>query len=96
MLNGSRITTKSLKRLWEKGDDSKIHAEWRRKVKRILNALDVTVSPVELPAIPYKPHALTGDRKGVFSVHVSPNWRITYRWNDDGPYDVMLEDYHEK
>lgn len=94
MLKASRISSKPLKALWKDGDESKIHAEWRRKIKRILNALDVSVSPMELPQIAYAPHALHGDRKGTFSVSVSPNWRITYKWDDDGPYDVMLEDYH--
>ena len=88
------ITDKRLKRLFEDGDESGIHAVWRGKVKRILNALDVAVHEMELPAIPYNPHPLKGNRKGCFSVSVSPNWRITYRWRDDGPYEVRLEDYH--
>lgn len=94
MLKADRIASKRLRRLFECGDDSGVHAQWRGKVKRILNALDVAVSPTELPAIPYRPHALTGNRKGRFAVSVSPNWRITYKWRDDGPFDVKLEDYH--
>ncbi len=94
MLTADRIKSKALKLLFQRGDESKIHAKWRGKVKRILNALDIAVSPVELPRIPYDPHELKGDRKGVFSVTVSRNWRITYKWDDQGPYDVEMEDYH--
>jgi len=50
------------------------------------------VSPTELTI--YRCHALSGDRKGAFALHVSPNWRIIFRWGESGPNDVDLEDYH--
>jgi len=25
---------------------------------------------------------------------VNRNWRITFKWDDAGPFDVDLEDYH--
>jgi proteic killer suppression protein len=94
MLNGSRIKSGALRRLWDDGDDSKIRPDWRRRIRRILNALDVAVSPRELDVPGYRFHELTGDRKGTFSLLVSRNWRITFRWSPEGPYDVDLEDYH--
>jgi proteic killer suppression protein len=39
---------------------------------------------------------LTGDRRGTYSVWVSANWRVTFRWDEEGPLDVNLEDYHGK
>jgi len=94
MLTADRIKSKALKLLFQRGDESKIHAKWRGKVKRILNALCIMVSPMELPALSYNPHELSGNRKGTFSVNVSRNWRITYKWDEYGPYDVDMEDYH--
>ena len=94
MLTANHIKSKPLKLLFQRGDESKIHARWRGKVKRILNALDIAVSPVEMPRLAYNPHEMKGDRKGVYSVTVSRNWRITYKWDDQGPYDVEMEDYH--
>jgi plasmid maintenance system killer protein len=36
-----------------------------------------------------------GDSSPVtYSVTVSRNWRVTYRWDDKGPFDIDLEDYH--
>lgn len=94
MLDGRRISDRALRRLWDDGDGSKVHAQWRRKVARILNALDVAVSPHELDIPGFGFHELTGDRRGTYAVRVSGNWRITFNWSDDGPYDVLMEDYH--
>jgi proteic killer suppression protein len=39
-------------------------------------------------------HLLEGDRRGVWSVKVSGNWRMTFRFDGGDAYDVNLEDYH--
>ncbi len=41
-------------------------------------------------------HEMKKNRKGTFAVLVSRNWRVTYKWDDDGPFDVNMEDYHGK
>ena len=38
--------------------------------------------------------ALKGDRRGQFSIRINTQWRICFRWSDDGPYDVEIVDYH--
>ena len=44
----------------------------------------------------YKPHLLSGDRAGIYSLHVSANWRITFRHDAESNelYDLDYEDYH--
>jgi proteic killer suppression protein len=42
----------------------------------------------------YRFHELTGSRKGTYSVSVSGNWRLTFRWQGEDAIDVQLEDYH--
>ncbi|MBI4533872.1 MAG: type II toxin-antitoxin system RelE/ParE family toxin [Candidatus Melainabacteria bacterium] len=42
----------------------------------------------------YKLHRMTGNRKDTWSITVSGNWRITFRFQDGYAYDVNLEDYH--
>jgi proteic killer suppression protein len=37
---------------------------------------------------------LTGDRKGTWALHVTANWRLTFRVQDDELIEVNLEDYH--
>jgi proteic killer suppression protein len=39
-------------------------------------------------------HALAGDRAGIWSVRVSGNWRVTFRFVDGDAEVVDYEDYH--
>ena len=38
--------------------------------------------------------ALSGDRTGQYSIRINRQRRICFRWEDDGPYDVEVVDYH--
>lgn len=38
--------------------------------------------------------ALSGDRAGQHSIRINLQWRICFRWTDDGPHDVEIVDYH--
>ena len=38
--------------------------------------------------------ALTGDRKGQFSIRVNDQYGICFRWEEKGPADVEIVDYH--
>ena len=51
----------------------------------------------ELRALPsWKAHTLTGDRKGVWSLHVTRNWRMTFSVDpaEREIVDLNFEDYH--
>jgi toxin HigB-1 len=37
---------------------------------------------------------LSGDRKGQWSIRINVQYRICFRWIDDGPLDVEIVDYH--
>ena len=51
--------------------------------------------PDKLRAFPlWKAHQLTGDRKGVWSLHVTRNWRLTFQIENSEIVDVDYEDYH--
>ena len=93
MIDPTRFKNKELGRLFE-GQSSKIDAHWRRKIERALAQLNVVVSPTELTHL--RCHELSGPRKGCYSLHISPNWRLTFRWDNQGPHEIDLEDYHGK
>jgi proteic killer suppression protein len=38
--------------------------------------------------------ALTGDRKGQYSIRVNDQFRLCFRWTAEGPTDVEIVDYH--
>lgn len=82
-----------MKRLWE-GDPSRVSATLRDRLENVLAVLDAaaTVTDLDLPG--YRLHALKGDLKGLWSVTVSGNWRITFHVEDGNVFDVDLTDYH--
>ena len=38
--------------------------------------------------------ALRGDRSGQHSIRINSQWRICFRWTEEGPHDVEFVDYH--
>jgi toxin HigB-1 len=38
--------------------------------------------------------ALTGDRKGQYSIRINDQWRVCFRWIDGDVHDVEIVDYH--
>lgn len=59
-----------------------------------LRILDSATSLQMLAVLPSNRfEALSGDRKGQYSIRVNMQWRICFRW-DDAPYDVEIVDYH--
>jgi len=65
-----------------------------KKIKIRLEAIDSAsnIEDIRLPG--YDLHELKGNRKGVWSVKISGNWRITFRFKDGQAYEVDREDYH--
>ena len=39
--------------------------------------------------------SLRGDRKGQWSIRINAQWRFCFRWEEDGPWDVEVVDYHD-
>ena len=38
--------------------------------------------------------ALKGDLAGLYSIRVNQQWRIVFRWIEQGPAEVRIMDYH--
>ena len=64
-------------------------------MKRILGVLDTSHTPRDMDIPGFRLHALTGELRGYYAVSVSRNWRVTFRFNEDGDaVDVDYVDYH--
>jgi toxin HigB-1 len=85
---------RGMKRFYERDDTSQIHAAYRKKIARILADLDSARLPRDMDFPGLRLHPLTGDLKGFWSVSVSGNWRIIFRFDDTNVVDVDLIDYH--
>ena len=92
MIEGFRH--RGLKWLYEQGDGSKVRADQRSRVADVLAHLDRAQAPGDLDLPGYRLHPLKGDSKGYWSVKVSGNWRITFRFEEGDAYEVDLIDYH--
>jgi toxin HigB-1 len=85
---------KGLKQMFEKGRVRLIAPSLRARVANILAVLDAAVSARDLAGPGNRLHELQGDQEGVWSVTVSGNWRITFRFTDGNAHEVDLTDYH--
>lgn len=63
-------------------------------VERILTILDTASTPQALGLPRYRLHPLKGNLKGMWSMTVRANWRITFRFEGADVFDVELIDYH--
>ena len=65
------------------------------KLRAMLTFLQDMQRPNDLRAFPlWKAHQLTGDRKGIWSLHVTRNWRLTFQTMDGEILELDDEDYH--
>ena len=85
---------KGLERFFTKSERKGIDAKQADRIRRILDRLDAAVKPEDLNLPGYKLDGLKGDRKGLYSVWVSGNWRITFQFDGVDAVYVNLEDYH--
>lgn len=85
---------KELEKFFKEGVTKGIPQEFNKKIAVRLEVIDsaVDIEDIRLPG--YNLHELKGDRKGIWSIKVSGNWRITFRFEGNEAYDVNLEDYH--
>ena len=85
---------KGLERYFTRSDRSGIDRRQSERILRLLDRLDAAMKPEDMNLPGYRFHRLKGDRKRAFSVSVSGNWRMTFRFEDGDAVDVNLEDYH--
>ncbi len=64
------------------------------RVSGVLAHLDMAKHPSDVNLPGYRLHPLKGDLKGMWSVTISGNWRVTFRFEDGDAFDVDLTDYH--
>lgn len=88
---------KGLKRLYSDDNPKGLPPESINKLKNMLAFLEDMADPDELRTLPtWKAHRLTGARAGIWSLHVTRNWRLTFRVDRESVTisDLDLEDYH--
>jgi proteic killer suppression protein len=88
------IRHRGLKRLFEHDDRSKLRPDLVGKIILQLGRLDAAGSIEDINVPGFGLHRLSGDLKGFWSITVSRNWRIVFRFEGNDAFDVDFIDYH--
>lgn len=85
---------KGLAKFFTTGSRAGIQAVHADRLRLILAALNAAVAPNDMGLPGLRLHPLKGTRSGSWSVSVSGNWRVTFRFSGKDAIDVDYEDYH--
>jgi len=85
---------KGLEKFYSIGRTSGIQAKHAARLRLILANLDQAESPDDMDLPGLRLHQLKGERKGIWSVSVSGNWRVTFKFTGRDVEIVNYEDYH--
>ena len=89
-----KIRHKGLRQLHENDHAAQISPSLLPRLRRILFHLQVATNPEDIDAPGFRLHPLKGNRVGQWSIRVSGNWRVVFRFANGEVVDVDLVDYH--
>ena len=85
---------KGLEQFFLRGTKSGIQGKHAERLRLILGRLHASAESKDMNLPGLYLHPQGGKRKGVWSVRVSGNWRVTFRFEGKDAADVDYEDYH--
>jgi proteic killer suppression protein len=85
---------KGLEQFFLTGSKAGIQNQHAARLRLILGRLQASTNPTDMNLPGLELHELKGRRKGVWSVSVSKNWRITFKFEGPDALDVNYKDYH--
>jgi toxin HigB-1 len=85
---------KGLARFFQTGSKSGIQAQHAERLELVLARLSAATTPKDMGLPGLGLHPLKGDRKGVWAVTISGNWRVTFLFFGKDADNVDYEDYH--
>ncbi len=81
---------------FEEGNCQKEWETFKRVAVRKLDYLNAARQLKDLGCPPgNKLEPLKGDREGQHSIRINVQYRICFKWSDEGPEDVQIIDYHK-
>jgi proteic killer suppression protein len=92
-----RFRHKGLRRLYEDGSAKGVPSAMADKLRKLLFGLETAERLDQLGRFPgWKRHPLQGNLKGFWSLTVTGNWRLIFRYDErtNSACDVDLIDYH--
>ena len=87
--------SKETEQIWKGVRSKKLPLEiqqiGRRKLRMINNAQ--TINDLRIPPA-NRLKRLKGELKGIYSIRINDQWRITFPWTNNNAKNVNIEDYH--
>ena len=87
---------KETKKVWNGEFSTKLPNEIQRMARRKLRMINNSQSINDLRIPPAnKLEKLKGDLKGIYSIRINKQWRITFKWTNQNAEQLKIEDYHD-
>ena len=78
--------------------DGTCHRTWQAFRSVLVRKLDMVDAAVRIEDLRSPPgnrlELLRGDRAGQWSIRINDQWRVCFRWGENGPEEVDVVDYH--
>lgn len=85
---------KGLEKLFYNNTKKGIKAEYAQKLLDILDRLDASYIVEDMNFPGSNLHELSGKKKGIWTVKVSGNWLVTFKFENGEAHVVSYEGYH--
>jgi proteic killer suppression protein len=86
---------KGLRRLFEEDDVRGIPPQLAGRLRSILTFLNAATTVEQAAPFPgFRLHPLRGNLKGMWSITVSGNWRVVFRFEEGDAFELDFLDYH--
>ncbi|KAF0242213.1 MAG: proteic killer suppression protein [bacterium] len=85
---------KGLENFFKTGSTKGILANQAQKIRVRLEVINTSTVIEDIDKPGWNLHQLIGDRAGIWSIKVTGNYRITFRFIIADAFEVNLEDYH--
>ena len=85
---------KGLEKFFTSGSNVGIQPKHEKRLRIILARLHAATSAKDMNLPGLRLHELKGKRKGTWTVDVSGNWRVTFKFEGVDASQVNYEDYH--
>jgi len=92
-----RFRHKGLRQLFEDGNAKGLPSAMADKLRKLMLALETAETLEQMNRFPgWKLHPLKGELKGLWSLSVTGNWRLIFRYDEstNTASDLDLIDYH--
>ncbi len=92
-----RFRHKGLRQLYDEDNPKALSAPLADKLRKLLFALETAEDIDQVGRFPgWRLHPLKGDLKGLWSLTVTGNWRVIFRYDaaSNTASDIDLIDYH--